>query len=169
VANCSDFAGVLTYNNSGTSFIWDGSFIQNDIPEDTPAFGPFAVDLGNGWTGSAHMNCAKTNPGDGSIDFGGFLVTLSNGPASLQLNYVASDADGDPAINGELRLALSSVSYHSSTPNCPPSGACDSPGTQAVTGETILNDVCCRNVDTCRVGTPQPGSDDGPTAMGECA
>lgn len=164
LANCSDFAGVLQASGLPT-MIWDGTFTTNDIGDQLPAFGPFAVDLGNGWTGTARFEC----PTDGGVP-GGLIVFLSKGPASITLefrNYNDPPDDGDytPSL-GNLPLYLSTIYFATTTIHCPSSTTCADVTDAPITGSVLLINVCCQTGGECSNGTPQAG--EGLTPMGIC-
>jgi hypothetical protein len=167
LASCSDFAGVLIASGLDT-MIWDGTFLHNEIGDDLAAFGPFAIDLGNGWSGTAHFDCPSN---EGGFYAGGLIVLLTNGAgASINLefrNYNDPPDDGDytPSL-GNLPLYLSSISYSMATPNCPASGTCSGVTDGPITGSVQLINVCCQSDGTCHNGTPQPGENF--TPMGNC-
>ncbi|HVS73144.1 MAG TPA: hypothetical protein VHQ47_17950 [Phycisphaerae bacterium] len=168
MAECADFDGVLTAGTGTIDQIWDDTFIQNDLGEDTPSISPADVDLGNGWTGYSQLNC-PFHKSDGSDDPGGFLVHLEKGPAHVDLtfkNYTGTGGHSD----GTMDLFLDGVDFGTTTPNCPPSGTCT--GTNTFSGSGTLFDDCCTpdNGDTCQEGTPQPGVDTpGGALFGRCA
>jgi hypothetical protein len=166
LANCSDFASVLTHDDPAWNFPWDGSFIQNDLLENTPSFGPVEVTAGD-WSGTAQFNCAKTGDG-GGVDAGELLVSLTKGPATLVLFFRAVDADADPPTNGRLPLELGEIFHHTSTGNCPPSGACDGAPPASFSGESVMVNTCCQRDGNCIKGTPQQGDTDSGMGMGGC-
>lgn len=167
LANCSDWVGVLSYSDPAWSFPWDGTFVQNDLLENTPSFGPVEVDLGNGWSGTAQFNCAKFADG-GGVEAGELLVTLTKGPATLQLFFRAYDPDADTATNGQLTLDLGEIFYHTSTIHCPPPGTCDDAGSGSQAGHTTMNNTCCQRDGACVKGTPQQGDTESNVGMGGC-